>query len=84
MGMTAALKLRQIVWNAEQVVAIELLAAAEGLDYRAPLRSSQRIERARSILRGIVPHLTADRPLSWDIQKTAEELENGALDEFVT
>src|SRR6185437_8541573 len=44
MGMTAALKLRQIVWNAEQVLAIELLAAAEGLDYRAPLRSSQPIE----------------------------------------
>lgn len=84
MGMTAALKLRQIVWNAEQVVAIELLAAAEGLDYRAPLRSSQPIERARSVLRGIVPHLAADRPLSWDIQKTAEALENGALDEFVT
>ena len=38
MGMTAALKLRQIVENAENVLAIELLAAAEGLDFRAPLR----------------------------------------------
>jgi histidine ammonia-lyase len=83
MGMTAALKLRQIVWNAEQVVAIELLAAAEGLDYRAPLRSSEPIERVRAILRRIVPHLTADRPLSYDIQKTAQEIENGALDEFI-
>jgi len=83
MGMTAALKLRQIVWNAEQVVAIELLAAAEGLDYRAPLRSSQPIERARAILRGIVPHLTADRALSWDLGRMAKELERGALDEFV-
>jgi histidine ammonia-lyase len=84
MGMTAALKLRQIVWNAEQVVAIELLAAGEGLDYRAPLRSSRPLERARSILRGIVPRMTTDRPLSYDIQKTAEAITNGGLDEFVT
>src|SRR6185437_1797547 len=83
MGMTAALKLRQIVWNAEQVVAIELLAAAEGLDYRAPLRSSQPIECARTILRGIVPHLIEDRPLSFDIQKAAKAIETGALDQFV-
>ncbi len=41
MGMTAAVKLRQIVNNAEHVLAIELLAATEGLDYRAPLRSSE-------------------------------------------
>jgi histidine ammonia-lyase len=83
MGMTAALKLRQIVWNAEQVIAIELLAAAEGLDYRAPLRSSEPIERARAILRGIVPRLTSDRPLSYDIQRTAEAVTKGDLDEFV-
>ncbi len=83
MGMTAALKLRQIVWNAEQVIAIELLAAAEGLDYRAPLRSSAPIEKARAILRGIVPHMTVDRPLSFDIQKTAEAIERGELDEFL-
>ncbi len=83
MGMTAALKLRQIVWNAEQVLAIELLAAAEGLDYRAPLRSSEPIERARVILRGIVPRLTADRPLSYDIQRTADAIAHGELDEFV-
>lgn len=82
MGMTAALKLRQIVTNAEQVIAIELLAAAEGLDYRAPLRSSEPIERARTILRGIVPRLTFDRPLSYDIQRTAEAIERGDLDEF--
>ena len=39
MGMTAALKLRTIVENAENVLAIELLAAAEGLEYRRPLES---------------------------------------------
>jgi hypothetical protein len=38
MGMTAALKLRQIVENAERVLAIELMAAAQGLDHRMPPR----------------------------------------------
>ncbi len=38
MGMTAALKLRQIVRNTEEIVAIEMLCAAEGLDYRKPLK----------------------------------------------
>src|SRR6202451_105353 len=50
MGMTSALKLRQIVENAENVLAIELLAAAEGLDFRAPLRSSKPVARARGRL----------------------------------
>jgi histidine ammonia-lyase len=82
MGMGAGLKLRQIVANAEQVIAIELLAAAEGLDYRAPLRSSAPIERARTVLRAIAPHLTSDRPLSYDIQHVAEAILRGGFDEF--
>ncbi len=82
MGMTAALKLRQIVTNAEQVLAIELLAAAEGLDYRAPLRSSIRIEQAREGIRSVVPRLTADRPLSNDIQRLAHAIQGGDFDEF--
>lgn len=83
MGMTAALKFRQIVTNAEQVLAIELLAAAEGLEYRLPLRSSERIERARAELRRIVPKLTTDRPLSYDIELTAAAIRDGQLDEFI-
>lgn len=84
MGMTAATKLRQIVTNAEQVLAIEMLAASEGLDYRAPLRSSARIEFARERIRRIVPRLTADRPLSNDIQRTVEAIQRGDFDEFMS
>jgi histidine ammonia-lyase len=84
MGMTAATKLRQIVTSAEQVLAIEMLAAAEGLDYRAPLRSSARIECARERIRRIVPRLTADRPLSNDIQRTVEAIQRGDFDEFMS
>ncbi len=83
MGMTAALKLRQITSNAEHVIAIELLAAAEGLEYRAPLRSSKRIEQAHELIRTFVPRLTADRPLSHDIQMTAAAIQRGDFDEFL-
>lgn len=82
MGMTAAVKLREIVTNAERVLAIELLAAAEGLDYRAPLRSSAPIERARSSIRELSPRLTADRPLSVDIERMADAMNKGRFDEF--
>ena len=46
MGMTSALKLRTIVDNAEHLLAIELLAAAEGLEYRRPLKAGVGVERA--------------------------------------
>jgi histidine ammonia-lyase len=83
MGMTAALKLRQIVENAENVLAIELLAAAEGLDYRAPLRSSKPIERARELIRSMAPRVIEDRPLSPDIERLAEGIRLGVFDEFI-
>lgn len=84
MGMTAAVKLRNIVSNAEQVLAIELLAAAEGLDYRHPLRSSPPIERAHAVIRRMVPRLTMDRPLSKDIETMAAAIQRGDFDEFTT
>ena len=83
MGMTAALKLRQTVENAENVLAIELLAAAEGLDYRAPLRSSKPIERARELIRSMAPRVTEDRPLSPDIERLSASIRAGEFDEFI-
>jgi histidine ammonia-lyase len=83
MGMTAAVKLREVVGNAEQVLAIELLAAAEGLEYRAPLRSSPPIERARALIRSQVAKLTSDRPLSRDIETIAAAIQRGDFDEFM-
>jgi histidine ammonia-lyase len=82
MGMTSALKLRQIVDNAEQVLAIELMAACDGLEYRAPLRSSPIIERARRRIRAHVAPLKADRPLTKDIESIARAIRKGDFDEF--
>jgi histidine ammonia-lyase len=80
MGMTSASKLRTIVDNAEYIVAIELLAAAQGLDYRAPLRPGEGAMRGFEIVRSLVPRLTEDRPLAPDIETIAAAVRNGAFD----
>jgi histidine ammonia-lyase len=80
MGMTSALKLRSIVDLAENLFAIELLAAAEALEHRRPLKAGKGVERAFKIIRGVAPRLTGDRPLSADIAKVAELIRAGKFD----
>jgi histidine ammonia-lyase len=80
MGMTAALKLRAIVENAEHLTAIELITAAEGLEYRAPLQPGRGVKRACEIVRAHVPRLTNDRPLAPDILRIVEAIRNGEFD----
>jgi histidine ammonia-lyase len=80
MGMTSALKLRSIVDLAENLVAIELLAGAEGLEHRRPLKAGAGVERAFAALRKIAPALTQDRPLSGDIARVAEAIRRGDFD----
>jgi len=81
MGMTAANKLRTIVENAELVIAIELLAAAEGLEYRAPLQPGRGVRTAHEIVRSHVSRLTRDRALSGDIETIAAAIRAGEFDE---
>jgi histidine ammonia-lyase len=84
MGMTSALKLRQIAENAEYALAIELMTAAEGIEYRRPLRSSAKIERAHELVRSVVPRLEEDRPPSLDMEALARAVRQGLLDEFLS
>lgn len=80
MGMTSALKLRQVVENAERVLAIEMMSAAQGLDYRAPLKPAREVERAKVVVRSVVPRLAEDRVLSGDIEKLTVKIRTGAFD----
>src|SRR5438477_2034323 len=80
MGMTSALKLRSIVDLAENLLAIELLAAAEGLEHRRPLKAGRGVERAFAAVRKIAPPLTKDRALSGDIARVAEAIRRGDFD----
>jgi len=77
MGMTAALKFRDIVALAEKVIAIEMLAAAEGLEYRAPLRPGKGVEKAWRLVRRFAGRLTCDRSLTHDIEAIACEIAQG-------
>jgi len=80
MGMTGAIKLRQIVEQVERVLGIELMCAAQALEFRRPLKSSKRIEEAHEVIREIVPRLERDRVLAGDIEAMAGAIRNGALD----
>jgi len=71
MGMTGALKLRQIAHNLELILAIELLCAAQGLDYRLPLKPSRAVAEAHATIRSVVPHLDEDRIPAPDIEAIA-------------
>ena len=77
MGMMSALKLRAIVDLAENLFAIELLAAAEGLEHRRPLKAGVGVERAFAAVRKIARPLVQDRSLSADITHVAEAIRRG-------
>ncbi len=83
MGMTAALKLRQVVENAEMVLGIELMTAAQALEFRLPLRAALEVEAARVRVREFVRPLREDRVLAGDITKLAAAIRAGAFDDWL-
>ena len=83
MGMTSALKLKRIVENAELVLAIEMIASAQGLEFRAPLKPAKEVELARAKVRESVARLGEDRVLSGDIESLAGAVRSGAFDAWL-
>lgn len=77
MGMSAAWKGQRILANASRIVAIELLAAAQGLEFLKPLQPGQGVARAYAALRRLVPPLEGDRPLTADIEAIAAGIRDG-------
>ncbi len=67
MGANAATKLRRIVLNVQRVLAIELLTAAQALEFRRPLKSSAQVEKVFRIVRQTVPFMGKDRLLHDDL-----------------
>jgi len=80
MGMTSAVKLRSIVENAENLLAIELLAAAEALEHRRPLKGGAGVERAYATVRKCAEPLLEDRALAPDIAAIATAIRAGKFD----
>ncbi len=68
MGMTSALKFAQVVENVERILAIELMCAAQGLEFLKPLRPAPRLNSVYLRVRQLVPPLERDTPLSLYIE----------------
>jgi histidine ammonia-lyase len=80
MGMTAAWKAERILANAARIVAIELLAAAQGLEFLKPLTPGRGVARAYAAVRRASPALDGDRPLTADIERVAAGIREGTFD----
>ena len=82
MATFAARRLGDMVENTATIVAIELLAAAQGIDFRRPLKSSAPLERAHAIVREVAPHLEGDRYLALDIGAVTPLVRAGRFADF--
>jgi histidine ammonia-lyase len=69
--------------NLARIVAIELMAAVEGIDFRQPLQSSKPLATAHRLIRGKAARRDTDREFSGDIEAMAGLIETGACDSLV-
>jgi histidine ammonia-lyase len=83
MGNAAGLKGWQVLANAERVLAIELLAGAQGVEFLAPLEPGAGARAARDAVRSLSPRVTDDRSLAGDIEAVAAAIRNGGFVEAV-
>ncbi len=81
MGMTAALKLKRIVENTRNVLAIEAMAAAQAIDFLAPLKTSKRLQQAHAAIRAVCPTMEKDRVMYQDFARIAEVIARGKMAE---
>ena len=79
MGNASGLKAWQVLANAERVLAIELLASAQGVEFLAPLQPGIGVRATREFVRSLSPRLRDDRPLSADIEAVASAVRDGTL-----
>ncbi len=79
MGSISALKLLEVLDNVEKVLAIEMLSAAQALDYRQPLRAGRGVQAAHTRIREAVAHKEADAYFGDDIERAVEMLSAGQL-----
>ena len=82
MATFAARRLGDMADNSACIVAIELLAAAQGIDFRRPLQSSPPLEEAHAMVRRLAPHLDGDRYLALDIEAVTPLVRVGAFVRF--
>jgi histidine ammonia-lyase len=83
MATFAGRRLKDMAENTAGILAIELLAACQGIDFRAPLKTSHLLEKAKSMLRDKVPFYDKDRYFAPDIAKAIELIISGEFNNLV-
>lgn len=83
MGWGAGRKLFDVLDNVRRVIAIEILCAVQGIDYRKPLEPSERTGRIAGLVREHVPTLDRDRSTSAEIEQIADLIADGSLTALV-
>lgn len=81
MGMTAAIKLKKIVENTRNTLAIEAMAAAQAIDFLAPLKTSKPLQQAHAAIRAVCPTMEKDRVMYQDFASIAEMIAAGKVAE---
>ena len=81
MGMTAATKLKRILDNTRNVLAIEAMAVAQAIDFLAPLKASKRGQAAHAAIRSVCPTMEKDRVMYKDFERLAELIAGGKVAE---
>jgi histidine ammonia-lyase len=79
MGSIAAVKLLSVYENLEHILAIELLCAAQALDFRAPLKPGRGVRRAHELIRSHIPHRVRDATFQEHLNQMQELMRNGDL-----
>jgi histidine ammonia-lyase len=83
MGMTAANKLKRVVENTRNTLAIEAMAAAQAIDFLAPLKTSKPLQQAHAAIRSVCATMDVDRVMYRDFARLAELIASGKLAEIV-
>jgi len=83
MGMTAASKLKRIVDNTRNVLAIEAMAVAQALDFLAPLKSSKPGQAAHAAIRSVCPTMETDRVMYKDLERISTLIASGKVAEAI-
>jgi histidine ammonia-lyase len=81
MGMTAAIKLKRVVENTRNAMSIEAMAAAQALDFLAPLKTSRRLQSAHAAIRTVCATMDKDRVMYHDFVRIAEMIASGKIAE---
>jgi len=80
MGMWSAIKLEKVIENVASIIAVELMASAQGLEFHNPLTTGKFNQKTYKMVRSFVNKTTKDKVLSYDIEKVKNAILNGKFE----